>query len=70
MDNAVAESFFSAVKQEEIQKKTYSSLDELYYALESYFYFYNNERLHTSLGNRTPQEVEEAFIGGEVKILD
>ena len=38
----------------------YNSVPELEAGLDGYFQFYNGERLHQSLGYRTPAEVHYA----------
>jgi putative transposase len=61
-DNAVAESFFSTMKTELTHRQTWSSRLELRNALFEYLeVFYNRERLHSTLGYRTPAEVERDF---------
>jgi putative transposase len=37
--------------------KDYANVKEAITGLRSYFMFYNTERLHQSLGYRTPQQV-------------
>ena len=44
-------------KYEEICLRDYSMVSEARNGLARYFLFYNGERLHTSLGNRTPYEI-------------
>ena len=61
-DNAVAESFFATVKTELIHRKRWANVDELRSALFDYIeVFYNRRRLHSSLGYRTPEQVEQAY---------
>lgn len=58
-DNAVAESFFSSVKNE-LAVRPYASRHAARTALFEYIEgFYNRQRLHQTLGYRTPQQVEE-----------
>ena len=58
-DNAVAESFFSTLKNELIHHQTYHTRDdasrEIFAFIEG---FYNRQRLHQSLGYLSPQEFE------------
>ena len=64
-DNAVAESFFATLKTELVHTRRWTSRNELRSAVFEYvesFYnrsFYNRRRLHSSLGYRTPAEVEQ-----------
>jgi transposase InsO family protein len=62
-DNAVAESFFSTVKNELTAEQRYASRQEARTALFEYIEaFYNRQRMHQSLGYRTPQHVEEEVL--------
>lgn len=56
-DNAVMESFFSSLKQELTHHERFADLDEARHKLFDYIeVFYNRQRLHSSLGYRTPVE--------------
>jgi transposase InsO family protein len=55
-DNAVAEATFKVIKTELIYKQTFSFLDDLKVALFDYVNWYNNLRIHSSLGCQTPVE--------------
>ncbi len=56
-DNAVMESFFSSLKQELTHHERFADLDEARGKLFDYIeVFYNRQRLHSSLGYRTPVE--------------
>jgi len=57
MDNIFTERLWRTVKYEEVYLKDYDSPREARQSLEKYFLFYNNERLHTSLGNKTPAKI-------------
>ena len=63
-DNAVMESFYSIVRKEEtnihIFKYENSRIIKEY--LSSYFDYYNNERLHLSIGEMTPAEKEKMWF--------
>jgi len=56
-DNIFVERLWRTVKYEEVYLHDYSMVSEARDGLKSYFLFYNGERLHTTLGNRTPYEV-------------
>jgi transposase InsO family protein len=61
-DNAVAESFFATLKTELIHRQKWRSLAELRGALFEYIHvFYNRQRRHSSLGYKTPAQVEETY---------
>jgi putative transposase len=57
LDNIFVERLWRTVKYEDIYLKDYETGWALETGLSSYFDFYDNERLHSSLGYRTPAEV-------------
>jgi len=57
MDNIMVERLWRSVKYEEVYTKEYPGVTELVQGLKEYFQFYNNERPHQSLGDKTPFEV-------------
>ncbi len=58
-DNAVMESFFSSLKQELTHHERFDDRDEARSKIFDYIeVFYNRERLHSSLGYRSPLEFE------------
>jgi putative transposase len=57
MDNIFVERLWRTVKYEEVYLHSYVTVSEAREALAAYFHFYNTERLHQSLGYRTPEEV-------------
>ena len=48
---------WAALESEEVYLKDYSDVWEAERELGAYFAFYNRDRPHQSLGNRTPEEV-------------
>ncbi len=56
-DNAYVERVIRTVKEEEIWPNEWDSLKEARAAIEAYIKYYNEERIHSSLGYRTPREV-------------
>ena len=59
-DNAVQESFFGTLKQEMAHEKRWANHQEARRDLHEYIeVYYNRQRLHSSLGNRTPAEVDQ-----------
>jgi transposase InsO family protein len=62
-DNAVAESFFKTIKYEWLYRFKYLSYKQLYCSIEDYINWYNNERLHSSLGYLSPLEMELKLKG-------
>lgn len=57
-DNAVAESFFKSIKTEHLNHYSFSCFNKLYNSIEAYIYWYNNYRLHSALGYKSPAEKE------------
>lgn len=57
LDNAFVERLWRTVKYEDIYLWRYESVPELQQGLRRYLPYYNEERLHQSLGYRTPAEV-------------
>jgi putative transposase len=57
-DNAVAESFFKTIKHEWLYRFKYNIYSQLYDSVEKYMNWYNNQRLHSSLGYISPLEME------------
>ncbi len=49
-DNAVAESFFKTIKYEWLYRLKFTSYSQLSESLKDYINWYNNKRLHSSLG--------------------
>lgn len=65
LDNAVAESFFSCMKREELSHNYYDELDELRQVVADYVDFFNNMRPHQKLGMLTPSEAERRFFNSK-----
>jgi putative transposase len=57
LDNVFVERLWRTVKYEEVYLKDYATCWETESNLAEYFWFYDNERPHSSLENRTPAEV-------------
>ena len=61
-DNAVCECFFKYLKQEETNRRTYHTFNELYLSVFEYIEGYcNSRRPHESPGYLTPNEMEAAY---------
>ena len=62
-DNSVCESFFKYLKMEETDRKHYRTREELRLDLFSYINgYYNSKRIHSSIGYKTPNEIEKEFF--------
>lgn len=60
-DNAEVESFFHSLKADVIRGNKFETMHKLQTKLKGYLnYFYNRQRLHSSLGYKTPAEYELA----------
>ncbi len=57
-DNAHMESFFGSLKTEMVYFRRFKHLEEAVAYITDYIRFYNCERLHSSLGYRSPTEFE------------
>lgn len=60
LDNVFVERLWRTVKYEDVFLRGYGSVPELERGLRAYFAFYNEARLHQSLGYKTPAEVYRA----------
>jgi transposase InsO family protein len=60
-DNALAESFFAALKGELIDAQPWPTRAAARRAIAGYIGWYNGTRLHSTLGYRTPAEVLTEF---------
>ena len=57
IDNICIERFWRSIKYEEIYLNDYKSMSELRYSIHKYMEKYNAKRLHSAIGNKTPNEV-------------
>ena len=56
-DNAAAESFFASLKNEMYYRQSFPGRARARFAVAEYIeVFYNRQRLHSTLGYRTPAE--------------
>jgi len=59
-DNAVAESFFATLKTELVYSEKYETKEQAILSIFEYIeVFYNRQRIHSSLGDKTPVEFVE-----------
>jgi putative transposase len=62
-DNALAESFFAALKNERVHRTVYPTRRKAKQDIAHYIeIFYNRQRLHSALGYRTPHEVRIEYL--------
>lgn len=57
--NAYIESFHATLERDLLSKESYNTFQEAYEAVAHYMDFYNNRRMHTSLGKRSPASFVE-----------
>ena len=69
-DNIFVERLWRSVKHEDVYLRGYANMEELMVGLAAYFAFYNGERPHQSLANRTPDDVFKTGTGGGALIVD
>ena len=55
-DNTVTEATFKIIKTEFVKGKEYETLEQLQYELSDFVNWFNNHRIHSSLGYMTPKE--------------
>lgn len=56
-DNAVAESFFASLKNEMYYRRSFPTRARARFAVAEYIeVFYNRQRMHSTLGYRTPAQ--------------
>jgi len=60
MDNVFVERLWRSLKYEEVYLKAYETVADARAGIGAYLRFYNDERLHQTLGYRTPRELFEA----------
>lgn len=64
--NAYIEAFNSILETELLQVRYFKTFEEVYGAMIRFIEFYNNRRLHGSIGYRSPKMFIEAFKKGEI----
>jgi len=66
-DNAWAESFNATLKNERVYRTAYPTREHARIDITRYIELrYNTKRLHSALGYRTPNEVEEAYYAANI----
>lgn len=61
-DNSVAESFFGHLKEERVHWRNYQTRQEDKADILNYItIFYNNQRLHSTLGYQSPNQFENQY---------
>jgi putative transposase len=65
-DNALAESFVDSFKTELVRDRVWRTRSQLELAIVEYVAWFNNARLHESLGDRPPAEAEALYAARTV----
>src|SRR3954470_4201604 len=66
-DNAQAESFNASLKVERVNRTVYPTREHARADVARYIEFrYNSKRLHSALGYRTPKEVHNDYMNGQL----
>ena len=65
-DNSVVERFFRSLKHEHVLYKNYKNPKEAMQDVGDYIFFYNNERKHSALEYKTPEEFEKKDLAKNV----
>lgn len=66
-DNAMAESFFAALKNERVHRTQYPTRAHAYRDIARYIELrYNSRRRHSALGYRTPQQVHDEYLSKQL----
>lgn len=66
-DNALAESFFAALKNERVHRTVYPTRNKAKQDIAHYIeIFYNRQRLHSALDYRTPHEVRIEYLNEQL----
>jgi putative transposase len=66
-DNAMAESFFAALKTERVHRTVYPTRQHAMKDVARYIELrYNSQRLHSGLGYKTPREVYNEYLNRQL----
>lgn len=61
-DNAVAEATYKIIKTEFVRPRCFESLEQLKLELAAYVYWFNNKRIHSTLGYLAPVEYRQISL--------
>ena len=62
MDNVIVERLWRSLKYENVYPSGYANIKEAKKGISDYFQFYNEERCHSSLDDKTPNDVYFEYI--------
>lgn len=69
-DNAIVESFFSNLKQDDLNSRTLNSIRELDEVVNNYVEYYNNIRPHETLNFKSPKQFENEYYKKNIQKSD
>jgi len=69
-ENGYIESLHSILEEEVIKKFEFQRLDHLRDILEKYFRFYNEERIHSGIGYRSPERFLREYQNGKENLAE
>ena len=61
LDNAMMESWFGKLKNEIIYNREYKDLKDIVNGIRSYIRFYNEDRIHSQIDNKSPLEYKKMY---------
>jgi len=67
IDNIAIERFWRTLKYEDVYPKSYNTIKEARNGIGEYINTYNKERLHSSIGYKTPDEVYLSWLNNKNK---
>lgn len=70
LDNVFIERFWRSLKQEKVYRIDLISVREAKNAISEYMEFYNNHRLHQSLGYETPRSAHFAEVKKKIEVIE
>ncbi|MQA74695.1 MAG: transposase [Solirubrobacterales bacterium] len=68
-DNAMAESFVDSFKTELVADRVWQTRSQLELAVVEYIAWFNNDRLHESLGDIPPAEFEQLYAAQQDRLI-
>lgn len=69
-DNAAMESANGTLKVECVNRQNYETIEQARYDVLEFIGYYNHDRAHSSLGNLSPVEFEQAWVASQAKEAD
>jgi len=68
-ENGFIESFHSIIQSEFTERFEFDTFEECKQKLKEWITFYNNERIHSAIGYRTPKECYEEYMKNSLGVL-